>query len=148
MRPQHWLPGGDKKDPIPTMQDVDRRNTKRMKQIIAKHGWPSRSMVANDGARAAWLLVQHADHDAAYQRKCLTLMKAVAADAHENRQDIAYLTDRVLVNEGKPQVYGTQFHVSGGMQQPRPIRDAEDVDKRRESMGLSTLKEYTELMHT
>ena len=62
--------------------------------------------------------------------------------------DLAYLMDRVLVNESKPQVYGTQFHVTDGKQQPRPIRDPESVDKRRKAMGMSTLKEYTDMMHT
>ncbi len=130
------------------MQAVDHRNTARMKEIVEKHGWPTRGMVADDGARCAWLLVQHGDHAVAFQRKCLELMRSHKKTEQVFLVELAYLTDRVLVNESKPQIYGTQFHVTGGKQQPRPIREPEDVDKRRKSMGMSTMKEYIELMHT
>lgn len=130
------------------MAEVDRRNTNRMKEIVSKHGWPTKSMVGADGARAAWLLVQHGDHAVAFQRTCLGLMKAHKETGLVNGANIAYLTDRVHVNEGKPQVFGTQFHVVEGIRQPRPIREPERADERRKSMGLSTLKEYTEFMNT
>lgn len=120
-----------------------------MKRIVAKYGWPTRKMVGSDGTRAAWLLVQHADLAVAFQRRCLTLLEAHNSDGQVDRADLAYLTDRVLVNEGKPQVYGSQVHVVDGVRKPRPIRDPENVDKRRKSMGLNkTLKEYIEYMHT
>ncbi len=130
------------------MQAVDHRNTARMKEIIEQHGWPTRGMVADDGTRCAWLLVQHGDHAVAFQRKCLELMRSHHKNEDVFLVDLAYLTDRVLVNESKPQVYGTQFHVADGKQQPRPIRDPENVDKRCKAMGMSTLKEYTETMRT
>ena len=75
-------------------------------------------------------------------------MKAHAETGQVSHADIAYLTDRVHVNEEKPQVFGTQFHVVEGVRKPRPIRDSERVDERRKSMGLSTLNEYTEFMNT
>jgi hypothetical protein len=130
------------------MQAVDHRNTARMKELVEKHGWPTWSMVADDGTRCAWLLVQHGDHAPAFQRKCLELMRPYKKNDEVFLIDLAYLTDRVLVNEGREQVYGTQFHVADGKQQPRPIRDAENVDKRRKAVGMSTLKEYTETIHT
>lgn len=119
-----------------------------MKQIVERHGWPTRSMVADDGTRCAWLLVQHGDHAVVFQRKCLELMRSHKKNKQVFLVDLAYLTDRILVNEDKLQIYGSQFHVSGGKQQPRPIRDPENVDKRRKAMGMSTLQEYTETMHT
>ncbi len=128
--------------------EVDRRNTERMKVIVDQHGWPTKRMVGRDGMRGAWLLVQHADQAVAFQRKCLALMSPLQKTGQVSRKDVAYLTDRVQVNEGKPQRYGTQFHVVEGVLQPRPIRDAVNVDKRGKSMGLSTMKEYTELMTT
>ena len=129
------------------MQAVDHRNAARMKEIVEKHGWPTRSMVADDGARCAWLLVQDGDHAVAFQSKCLKLMLSHKMNEQVFLVDLAYLTDRVLVNESKPQVYGTQLHIADGKHQPRPIRDPDNVDKRRPAMGMSTLKEYTETMH-
>ena len=128
--------------------EIDYRNTERMKQNVLEYGWPVARMVGADGARAAWLLVQHADHDVTFQRKCLDLMLALKKEDQASPVDVAYLTDRVLVNERKEQIYGTQFHVVEGERQPRPIRDPEKVDERRASVGLSTLKEYAEFMNT
>jgi len=55
----------------------------------------------------------------------------------------AYLTDRVQVAEGRPQVYGTQFH---NALQPLSIEDPARVDERRAEVGLPPLAEYVEQM--
>ena len=61
--------------------------------------------------------------------------------------DVAYLTDRVLLAEGKAQVYGTQMTTIDGAYQPRDLRDAETVDQRRAAVGLGTLDEYRQRMN-
>ncbi|MDT7567995.1 MAG: hypothetical protein QOG76_6619 [Pseudonocardiales bacterium] len=76
------------------MGEVDQDNTRWLKGVVAWYGWPTRSMVGDDGAAAAWLLVQHADHDRAFQRRCLVLMQALPAD-QTSPEHIAYLADRV-----------------------------------------------------
>ena len=53
--------------------------------------------------------------------------------------DVAYLTDRVLVGEKKPQRYGTQLEAGF---KPCPIDDEKNVDKRRATVGLGPLAEY------
>lgn len=53
------------------------------------------------GLNRAWLLVQHMDNDVAYQKWFLQHLKPGSTD-------FKYLTDRVLVNTGKPQKYNTQ----------------------------------------
>ena len=122
-------------------ETVDHRNTKRMKEIIEEIGWPSISKLSHEGASNAWLLVQHADHDLEFQKKCLTLMKA-EPEGEVSKRDIAYLEDRIAISEGRPQIYGTQFHKnSDGQLEPLPIADPENVDQRRKEMGLETLSE-------
>jgi hypothetical protein len=53
------------------------------------------------------------------------------------------MADRVLVRDGKKQLYGTQhkFSEDGGLV-PLPIEDAANVDKRRKAIGLEPLAEY------
>lgn len=120
------------------MSAVDNKNRARLKEIVKAHGWPGVSLVGKDGANAAWLLVQHADADHDFQMNCLELMEAMP-DGEIQKQQIAYLTDRVLVAEKKPQRYGTQMDAEF---QPKPIDDPEHVDERRAEVGLPTLKEY------
>lgn len=124
---------------------VDQANTARMKEIVAEIGWPTISKVGEDGSEAAWLLVQHADHDTAFQQNCLELMKAAVGDI--DKGDIAYLEDRILVGSGKPQLYGTQFDGEKNNLVPRPIQDPKNVDKRRAEMGLGTLEEGIDAMY-
>ena len=127
------------------MRDVDSKHTARMKEIVAEYGWPTKSMVGEQGATAAWLLVQHADADPKFQRHCLALMKKAAP--HEvSRKNLAYLTDRVLVNEGKNQLYGTQFFLEDGKMVPQPIDDEANLDERRKEAGLMPMSEYTKHM--
>ena len=124
---------------------IDWRNTARMKLIVDEFGWPTRSMVGKDGAKAAWLMAIHADHDTKFQRKCLDLMKAALKHDEVSAIYVAYLTDRVRTREGRPQVYGTQYGVIDGVRQYFPIEDLKQVGKRRDEVGLPPLGEYREL---
>ena len=124
---------------------IDWRNTARMKLIVDEFGWPTRSMVGKDGAKAAWLMAIHADHDTKFQRKCLDLMKAALKRDEVSTIYVAYLTDRVRTREGRPQVYGTQYGVIDGVRQYFPIEDLKHVEKRRAEVGLPPLGEYREL---
>ena len=122
---------------------VDRKNTARIKQIVHEHGWPTRSMVGEDGAHAAWLLVQHADRAPAFQAKCLDLLKKAVQAGEASGRDLALLTDRVRTSQNKPQVYGTQLEMTDdGTWQPLPIENPESVDQRRASVGLPPLEQY------
>ena len=136
----------DDENALRILTEIDRKNTAQMHQIVGENGWPTISAVGSDGAKAAWLLVQHADLDVGFQRQCLQLMEAELGRGEVYPANVAYLTDRVLVNEGKKQEYGTQFYSVNGTWEPRPIRNVRHVDKRRKRMGLSTLEEYRELM--
>jgi len=125
------------------LKELDRKHTMWMKSVVEKRRWPTISMVGRDGANAAFLLVQHADHDAAFQRRCLDLMQPLAERSEVSKPDLALLTDRVLLAEGKKQLYGSQFVLDDrGELVPRPIEDEARVDQRREKMGLPPIAEY------
>lgn len=118
---------------------VDRAHTERMRAIVATQGWPRRSQVGPFAAQAAWLLVQHADHDRSFQQACLGLLQEVVAAGEAEPGHLAYLTDRVRVGAGLPQVYGTQMN--NGCE-PWPIEEPEGVDQRRAAVGLEPLADY------
>jgi hypothetical protein len=120
---------------------ADKENTARLGKVIDQSGWPTVTQVGKDGAHAAWLLVQHADANPKFQRTCLDLMTKLPKE-EVSQTDVAYLTDRVLLAEGKKQLYGTQFTSAGGKWEPRPLEEPEKVDERRKAVGLSPLAEY------
>jgi hypothetical protein len=58
-----------------------------------------------------------------------------------SQSNIAYLTDRVLLAEGKNQMYGTQLKDVDGKPKPLPIEDEANVDQRHSEVGLPPLAE-------
>jgi hypothetical protein len=113
---------------------VDRDNTARMRQIVAQYGWPGYALAGVDGAHAAWLLVQHAP--AGFQEECLPLLEDAVAHGDAAPRDLAYLTDRVLMHRGEPQIYGTQYLVVDGQLSLWQVRDPDRLDQRRAALGL------------
>ena len=120
---------------------IDADNTAWLKKIVDERGWLKNSDVGPDGADAAWLIVQHAIGDSLFQRQCLDLMTAVSKD-EISQQNLAGLTDRVLLAEGKNQIYGTQFVVREGEWVPLRLEDEKNVDARRAEAGLPPMDEY------
>ncbi|MEM9209341.1 MAG: DUF6624 domain-containing protein, partial [Pseudomonadota bacterium] len=59
----------------PRMADVHDRNAAALDVIIESLGWPGISLVGKAGGDAAWLIVQHAIAQPAFQRKCLPVLK-------------------------------------------------------------------------
>lgn len=124
------------------IEAVDVANTAFMKRVIAEHGWPGFDLAGEDGAHAAWLLVQHADRDPAFQQQCLPLLQDAVASGQASPADAAYLIDRVRVAEGRPQVYGTQYRQSAAGGEPHPIEDPERLDQLRAEVGLGPHADY------
>jgi len=125
---------------------IDEKNTARLKSLVAEYGWLGKSQVGEDGAHAAWLLLQHANKDPLFQKDCLEKMKQSFKNHDVSATDLAYLIDRVAVSENKKQIYGTQFHGNCDNLKPQPIEDEQHVNDRRKSIGLGTMAEYEKQM--
>ncbi|MEU6350112.1 DUF6624 domain-containing protein [Streptomyces sp. NPDC047072] len=127
---------------------IDADNTAWLKHVIAEHGWPGIALVGEQGADEAWLLAQHADLAPAFQRQALEVLKEAVAAEDASPRHLAYLTDRVLVAAGEPQVYGTQYTDDGDGSNLRlqPVADPDRLDQRRASMGLEPAAEYDRRM--
>ncbi|MDX6523246.1 MAG: hypothetical protein QOI17_759 [Gaiellales bacterium] len=126
----------------PLMAIVHRRNGDRLSEIVEAHGWPGRSLVGEDGADAAWLVLKHAIGDPGLQRRCLPLLELAAAGGDIPPWHFATLLDGIRFYEGRPQVYGSMFDWDeNGELAPWPIEDADEVDQRRALVGLPPLAE-------
>jgi hypothetical protein len=118
---------------------VDSRNTADLKQLLEIHGWFTISRFGGEADTAAWLLVQHADQDRAFQRRVLTMLEPLVKKGETRSEQYAYLYDRVT----RPQRYGTQGHCIGkGRWEPFEIEDPARLDERRASVGLPSEAEY------
>jgi hypothetical protein len=127
------------------LEQIHRRNSETLKAIIHDGGWPSAEQVSTNAEAAAFMIVQHADYDPIFQRAChMLLMESVANGETLEIGFLAFLTDRILCNEGKLQRFGTQIREAGnGCFVPKPMEDPDHVDEMRERAGLKeTLSDY------
>lgn len=122
------------------VRDTDTQHKKIIHQIIQEHGYPTEEMIGSEAMKDFWLLVQHQDFDPALQEACLT-------NCDFEPKEKAYLTDRIRINSGQAQLYGTQFTRKDGKLVPRSIEDEAQVDERRKEVGLETMEEYTKRMN-
>ncbi len=126
-----------------TFARVDVANTDRLREIVADVGWPGRALVGDQGADHAWLIAQHADHQLDSQRLFLDALREAVETGDAPARHLAYLTDRVAKNEGRPQRFGTQVaDVQDGEPVPWPLETLEGIDELRAQMGLPSLSEY------
>jgi hypothetical protein len=124
------------------MEEVHRRNAHALAAIIEQHGWPGKSLVGEDGAHAAWLVLQHAIGFPELQRKSLPMLWEAIARGEIEPAHAAYLEDRIRYFERRPQLYGTQFDWNeDGVLVPWQIEEPERVDELRRSVGLEPLAE-------
>ena|SRR3990167_4682954 len=128
------------------IEAVDKENLPRLKAIVDQFGWPGFQLVGEEGSDKMWLLVQHCDKDLEFQKVCLQLLKEAVAKEDATKRHLAYLTDRVLVNEGFAQLYGTQVQLIDGQALARPIDNPEQLDKRRAEMRLEPFADYLNLL--
>ncbi|MGN6281308.1 DUF6624 domain-containing protein [Frateuria sp.] len=123
------------------MEAVHRANAARLRAIIADHGWPGFSLVGERGAQAAWRIAQHSIGEPAFMRQCRDLLCQASANHDAHAWQHAYMDDRIRVLEGLPQRYGTQFRDGDHGPEPFPMEDPENIEARRQALGLPPLTE-------
>ncbi|NRF39329.1 DUF6624 domain-containing protein [Pedobacter foliorum] len=123
------------------------RNTEVLKQIFYKYGFPNYDKVGKEASKNFWLCVQHSDHDLKFQQQVLKKMKVEVKRKKADPSNYAWLTDRVNVNSGKSQIYGTQLdYKADGTPIPKKLKDPETVNDRRKEIGLEPIEDYLEFV--
>lgn len=126
---------------IKRMNEADARREQRLNAIIEAKGWPGVSMVGHEAAGSAWMIAQHGSP--AFLKRCLPLMKLAAEKGELAPSQLALSVDRDLMNDDKPQIYGSQLRWSTDAKMAlHPIADPEHVDQRRAAMGMEPLANY------
>lgn len=116
----------------------------RINEIFERHGFPGYKLVGEDGSKNFWLMVQHSDHDTEFQHSVLKKMKVEVEKGNANASYYGLLTDRVNINTGKAQIYGTQLTYNTNICQayPKELADSAGVNERRKAIGLPPIEEY------
>jgi hypothetical protein len=120
---------------------ADSNRTRWLRRNVERYGWPTRAVVGDSPALAAWLLLQHSP-DTEWQSRMVSILEQQARAGEFALSELALLTDRILVSRGLPQRYGSQFDLVEGRLVPSAIENIRELDARRASMGLPTMATY------
>ncbi|WP_157979770.1 DUF6624 domain-containing protein [Kribbella monticola] len=149
-----WRPPETAPATVRRVITVVHENAERLGHIITQYGeWPGRSLVGEDGADAAWLILQHCGSGVptvgtpellAFQRRCLPLLEQAAAIGEAHPRHLAHIADNLHARADEPPEFAvltSAYSVVDG--QPifsRPL-DLRAVDRRRGEIGLLPLAE-------
>jgi hypothetical protein len=114
----------------------DHRNQELVISIIEKCGMPTLNEVNQEQMNAIWLGLQHTESK--YRIKYFPLIEKAVKNGDLNKEHYALMKDRILMDEGKPQIYGSQIK-DGKLYD---LEEPETVNKRRKEMGLGPIEDY------
>ena len=117
----------------------------RLREIIDQRGWPDAQRVGADAVDAAFLVVQHSP----FPEFLIEVLPHVERDVRAgvlDAQSYAMMFDRVRVQSGRPQRYGTQYSLVDGAMVQDPVEDPANLDARRADLGLVPIAEYERLL--
>lgn len=123
-------------------------NEGRLRSIFDQYGFPGYDLVGKKGSNNFWLMVQHCDKDVSFQQAVLKAMETELPKDNADPKNFAYLTDRVSLNTGRKQIYGTQvtYNTDSCQAIPKPLADSLNVDRRRSKIGLESIESYLNWM--
>lgn len=122
---------------------VDKRLLDELLTMVPEEGWFLKSVYGEQAAKAAFLIIQHSDVE--NWRRFVPILEPLVASGEVAGQSYGLMYDRLAVNEGWPQRYGTQMACKGGkwVIDRENLEDPENADARRAAMGFhGTLAEY------
>lgn len=121
---------------------VDQGNIAWLRGLIGTSGLPSAAEVGEFGVHLTFVLIQHAATARDLQQKALPILVERYKAGELPATDLARLIDRILVEQKKPQRFGTQFDwLSGRFPVPEPAYVTE-IDANRRELGLMPIADY------
>ncbi len=124
--------------------DNDNQNREGIERALSKYS--IEKIAANDCdcslLETIWFVAQHSDSNLSFQKKILQMFSHPLTNTKP--QYYTYLTDRVNINEGKKQIYGTQmrFNPATEKMETSPLKNPKKIDRLRFRNDLIDLQVY------
>ncbi|MCX4659127.1 DUF6624 domain-containing protein [Streptomyces uncialis] len=122
-------------------QHLDIANANVLRRIVADHGWPTRALVGEGAAWAAWEIALHSDPMPDFQRAALRLLAPAVEQGEATVQQWAHLHDRCEATADGRQTFGTQYRIGPHGPAPVPVKNPDELDQRRAAVGLRPHRE-------
>ena len=120
-----------------------------LKTLFKENGFLGYDEVGEQSSHNFMQMVQRMDYDSTFQREVLVAMRKQIEKINASPIEFAYLTDRVNLSQGRPQIYGTQLKINekGTSYEPKMVIDPQNLNKRRAEIGLGTIEEAISVMN-
>jgi len=120
----------------------DSINVSFVTHLLQGKGWLGEDVVGKNGLNTIFLVIQHANIN--IQKKYFASLKKIAFRGGGDLWNFAYLADRIQVQLGRSQSYGSQFYFNTQMNVNTfyPIRDERHLNMRRYKVGLEPIEYY------
>lgn len=118
-------------------------NADWLKAELRDHGWFKISTFGADADGAAWLIVQHARHDLAFQQDVLAMLEPLWLSGETKGANFAMLYDQTAHYTGRPGRFGVMGDcTAAGVWTPYAQEDQDAVDRWRAKAGMPPLAQY------
>ncbi len=128
-----------------TMVFVDEKNRNRLKEMFKEIGFPTTELIGQDAMNGIFFMIQHADGDKEWQKSQLPNIESAVKRGDLDGSNYAYLYDRIKVNHGEKQRYGTQIaninHKEKSIEL-RALEEPEKLNEIRREIGLMPIELY------
>jgi len=120
----------------------DHKNLETVISLINQCGMPTLNDVNQTQMDAIWLVIQHAPGK--YRKQYIGLLEKAAENGDLQKTNIAMMKDRILMDDGKPQIYGTQISMNQetGEWELYNLENSAYVNQRRKEIGFMPIEEY------
>jgi hypothetical protein len=122
------------------IDEKDGLNFKAVEAILAEHGWLGAKQVGSKASGTLFLVIQHADKEA--RRKYVPMMREAVKEKKVRADSLALMEDRIALESGEKQIYGSQLSSVDGKMALRPTEDPDHLDDRRAAIGMSRIADY------
>ncbi|MFV0377840.1 MAG: DUF6624 domain-containing protein [Mangrovibacterium sp.] len=124
--------------------EKDSINLIKVEKIINENGWLGSNVIGEKGNKTLFLVMQHADTKT--QIKYLPKFREAVKNGNAKAEHLALMEDRVLIAQGKKQIYGSQLMTDPNTNEIVlfPMIHPEKVNERRKNIGLNSIEEYLE----
>ena len=122
------------------MNKTDFTNLIKIEKILNECGWLGADAIGEQGNKTLFLVIQHSDLET--QLKYLPMMREAVKKGNAKGTNFALLVDRIEMEKGNRQIYGSQIKIDGDEFYVYPIIEPEKVNERRAEVGLEPIEDY------
>lgn len=130
---------------IKRMREFRDKNTARLCAIVKQYGWPTASLVGQDGVDAAFYVLRNGS-TGSLKVDLIPAIVAAVTRGDISRPEFGGFVDRLRLEAGLKQLFGTQATIRDGLLVLFPIEAERDVDARRKQYELPPLADYLQFL--